>query len=60
MIGNFVVHTRSSFAEIREAETEIQQGWKFTRFIQSRRQTYLMNCSPKAIAGMRVVMTHGG
>ena len=60
MIGNLVVHTRTGFAEIRKAEAEIQQEWKFTRFIQSRRQTYLMNCSPKAIAGMRVVVTHGG
>ena len=55
-----MIHSRTGFAHIGEANAEFQQAWKFMRFISARRDADLVDRAPKAIAGMRVVMTYVG
>ena len=55
-----MVHSRTGFAHIGEANAELQQAWKFMRFISARRDADLVDRPPKSIAGMRVVMTYVG
>jgi len=55
-----MVHSRTAFAHIGEANAELQQAWKFMRFISARRDPDLVDRAPKAIAGMCVVMTYVG
>ncbi len=55
-----MVHSRTGFAHIGEADAELQQAWKFMRLISARRYPDLVDRAPKAIAGMRVVMTQVG
>ena len=55
-----MVHSRAGLAHIGEANAEFQQARKFMRFISARRDVDLVDRAPKAIAGMRVVMTHIG
>ena len=52
-----MVHSRAQFAHIGEANAEFQQAWKFMRLISARRDADLVDRAPKAIAGMRVVVT---
>jgi hypothetical protein len=59
-VEGLVVHSRADFAHISEANAEFQQAWKFMRFISARRDPDLVDRAPKAIAGMRVVMTYVG
>ncbi len=56
-VEGLVVHSRADFAHIGEANAELQQARKFMRFIPARRDADLVDRAPKAIAGMRVVMT---
>ena len=58
-VEGLMVHSRPDFAHIGEADAEFQQAWKFMRLISARRYADLLDRAPKAIAGMRVVMTHG-
>ena len=51
-----MVHSRTGLAHIGEANAEFQQAWKFMRFISARRDADLVDRTPKAIAGMGVVM----
>ena len=53
-----MVHSRTNFAHIGEANAEFQQAWKFMRFISARRDAHLVDRAPKAIAGMRVVVAY--
>ena len=55
-----MVHSRAQFAHIGEANAELQQAWKFMRLISARRDADLVDRAPKAIAGMRVVVTYIG
>ena len=55
-----MVHSRTGFAHIGEANAEFQQVRKFMRFISARRDADLVDRAPKAIAGMRVVMAFVG
>ncbi len=55
-----MVHSRTGFAHIGEANAELQQAWKFMRLISARRYADLVDRAPKAIAGMRVVMAQVG
>ena len=55
-----MVHSRTDFAHIGEANAEFQQAWKFMRLIPARRDADLVDRAPKAIAGMRVVVTYIG
>jgi len=55
-----MVHSRTDLAHVGEANAEFRQAWKFMRFIEARRDADLVERTPKAIAGMRVVMTHVG
>ena len=55
-----MIHARAKFAQIGEANSDLQQRWKLMRFVSSRRDADLMDRAPKAIAGMRVVMTQIG
>jgi hypothetical protein len=52
-----MVHARTDLAHIGEADAELQQARKFMRFISARRDADLVDRAPKAIAGMRIVMT---
>ncbi len=55
-----MVHSRTDFAHIGEANAELQQARKFMRFIPARRDADLVERAPKAIAGMRIVVTDVG
>ena len=55
-----MVHSRTDFAHIGEANAEFQQARKFMRFISARSDADLMDRAPKAIAGMRIVMAYVG
>ncbi len=55
-----MVHARTDLAHIGKANAEFQQAWKFMRLISARRDADLVDRAPKAIAGMRVVMTDVG
>lgn len=55
-----MVHSRAQFARIGETDAEFQQAWKFVRFISTRRDADLVDRAPKAIAGMRIIMTYVG
>ena len=55
-----MVHSRTDLAHIGEANAELQQAWKFMRLISARRDADLVDRAPKAIAGMRVVVTDVG
>jgi hypothetical protein len=55
-----MVHSRTDFAHIGEANAEFQQARKFMRLISARRYADLVDRAPEAIAGMRVVMTYVG
>jgi len=55
-----MVHSRTGFAHVGETNAELQQARKFMRFISARRDSDLVDRAPKAIAGMRVVMTYVG
>src|SRR6266851_406204 len=59
-VEGLMVHSRTGFAHIGEADAELQQAWKFMRLISARRYPDLVDRAPKAIAGMRVVMTQVG
>ena len=52
-----MVHSRTDLAHVGEANAEFQQAWKLMRFIPARRDADLVDRAPKAIAGMRVVVT---
>ena len=56
-VEGLMVHSRTDLAHIGEANAEFQQAWKFMRFISARRDADLVDRAPKAIAGMRVVVT---
>src|SRR5216683_629682 len=56
-VEGLMVHSRAGFAHIGEANAELQQARKFMGLISARRYDGLVDCAPKAIAGMRVVMT---
>jgi hypothetical protein len=55
-----MVHSSAEFANIGEANSEFQERRKFMRLVSARRYADLVNCAPKAIAGMRVVMAQVG
>jgi len=55
-----MVHPRAGLAHIGEANAELQKSWKFVRFKSARRDADLVDRAPKAIAGMRVVVTYVG
>ena len=55
-----IVHSRAELANIGEANAEFQQRRKLMRLVSARRYADLVNCAPKAIAGMRVVMAQVG
>jgi hypothetical protein len=57
-VERFIVHSRAGLAHIGEANAEFQQAWKFMRLISPRRDADLVDRTPKAIAGMRVIMTY--
>ena len=59
-VEGLMVHSRTDLAHVGEANAEFRQAWKFMRFIEARRDADLVERTPKAIAGMRVVMTHVG
>jgi len=52
-----MVHSRTALAHIGEANAELQQAWKFMRLISARRNADFVDRAPKAIAGMRIVVT---
>ena len=56
-VEGLMVHSRTGLAHIGEANAEFQQPWKFMRFISARRDADLVDRAPKAITGMRVVVT---
>ena len=55
-----MVHSRTDFAHVGETNAELQQAWKFMRFISARRDADLVDRAPKAIAGMRVIVAFVG
>jgi len=55
-----MVHSRSELAKIGEANAEFQQRRKFFRLVSARRYAYLVDCVPKAIALMRVIVARVG
>jgi hypothetical protein len=55
-----MVHPRAELAKVGEADAEFQQRGKFIRRVPARRDADLLECAPKAIAGMRVVMAEVG
>ena len=55
-----MVHSRTEFTHVGEADAEFQQAWKFMRVVSARRYSGLVQRAPKAIAGMRVVVTQVG
>jgi hypothetical protein len=59
-VEGLMVHSRTGLAHIGEANAELQQTWKFMRLISARRDADLVDRAPKAIAGMRVVVTYIG
>ena len=54
------IHARAGFAQIRKADAEFQERWKFARCVKARRYTDLLDRAPKAIAGMGVVVANIG
>jgi hypothetical protein len=59
-VQGLMVHSRAQFAHIGETDAEFQQARKFMRLISAWRYPDLVDRAPKAIAGMRVVMTNVG
>jgi hypothetical protein len=55
-VQGLMVHSRTAFAHVGEANAEFQKARKFMRLISARRDADLVDRAPKAIAGMRVVM----
>jgi hypothetical protein len=51
-----MVHSCAQFAQIGEADAELQQLRKFMRRVPARRDADLVDRAPEAIAGMGVVM----
>jgi hypothetical protein len=55
-----MVHSRAEFANIGEANAEVQQLRKFMRLVSAWGYTDLVDRAPKAVAMMCVVMTEVG
>ena len=55
-----MVHSRAGLAHVGETKAVVQHASKFMRLILPRHHPGLMDRSPKAIAGMGVIMAHVG
>ena len=55
-----MVHSRTEFTHVGEANAEFQEFAKFMRLVSARRYADIVQRAPKSIAGMRVVMAQVG